>query len=86
MFTAGSPTLHHLGELALGRVAERYAVIDRHQLIGRNNKAQADWALSGRIDPLIRDYRLLQHDVMFGEGYGLDRFFPEQADRLQPAS
>jgi phosphoglycerol transferase MdoB-like AlkP superfamily enzyme len=70
----------------LGRVAERYAVIDRHQLIGRNNKAQADWALSGRIDPLIRDYRLLQHDVMFGEGYGLDRFFPEQADRLQPNS
>lgn len=70
----------------LGRVAERYAVIDRHQLIGRNNKAQADWALSGRIDPLIRDYRLLQHDVMFGEGYGLDRFFPEQAERLQPNS
>jgi phosphoglycerol transferase MdoB-like AlkP superfamily enzyme len=70
----------------LGRVAERYAVIDRHQLIGRNNKAQADWALSGRIDPLIRDYRLLQHDVMFGEGYGLDRFFPEQADRLKPNS
>lgn len=67
----------------LGRVAERYSVIDRHQLIGRNNKAQADWALSGRIDPLIKDYRLLQHDVMFGEGYGLDRFFPEQADRLQ---
>ncbi|MGQ2970183.1 MAG: LTA synthase family protein [Allorhizobium sp.] len=70
----------------LGRVAERYSVIDRHQLIARNNKAQADWALSGRIDPLIRDYRLLQHDVMFGEGYGLDRFFPEQSDRLQPSS
>lgn len=70
----------------LGRVSERYSVIDRHLLIGRNNKAQADWALSGRIDPLIRDYRLLQHDVMFGEGYGLGRFFPEQADRLQPSS
>lgn len=70
----------------LGRVAERYAVIDRHQLIGRNNKAQADWALSGRIDPLVRDYRLLQHDVMFGEGYGMERFFPEQSGRLQPSS
>jgi phosphoglycerol transferase MdoB-like AlkP superfamily enzyme len=70
----------------LGRVAERYAVVDRHQLIGRNNKAQADWSLSGRIDPLIRDYRLLQHDVMFGEGYGVERFFPEHADRLQPSS
>lgn len=70
----------------LGRVAERFAVIDRHQLIGRNNKAQADWSLSGRVDPLIRDYRLLQHDVMFGEGYGLGRFFPEQTDLMQPAS
>ncbi|MCZ8180622.1 MAG: LTA synthase family protein [Rhizobium sp.] len=70
----------------LGRVSERYSVIDRHLLIGRNNRAQPDWALSGRIDPLIRDYRLLQHDVMFGEGYGLGRFFPEQADRLQPSS
>jgi phosphoglycerol transferase MdoB-like AlkP superfamily enzyme len=70
----------------LGRVAERYAVVDRHQLIGRNNKAQADWSLSGRVDPLIRDYRMLQHDVMFGEGYGVERFFPEHADRLQPSS
>lgn len=67
----------------LGRVAERFSVIDRHQLIGRNNKAQADWAMSGQVDPLIRDYRLLQHDVMFGEGYGMESFFPEQATRLQ---
>jgi phosphoglycerol transferase MdoB-like AlkP superfamily enzyme len=70
----------------LGRVAERYTVVDRHQLIGRNAKSQADWSLSGGVDPLIRDYRLLQHDVMFGEGYGLQRFFPEQAFRLQPSS
>lgn len=70
----------------LGRVGERYAVVDRHQLIGRNAKSQADWSLSGAVDPLIRDYRLLQHDVMFGEGYGLPRFFPEQATRLQPNS
>jgi phosphoglycerol transferase MdoB-like AlkP superfamily enzyme len=70
----------------LGRVGERYAVVDRHQLIGRNAKSQADWSLSGAVDPLIRDYRMLQHDVMFGEGYGLRRFFPEQATRLQPSS
>ncbi len=70
----------------LGRVGERYAVVDRHQLIGRNAKSQADWSLSGAVDPLIRDYRMLQHDVMFGEGYGLQRFFPEQAIRLQPSS
>jgi phosphoglycerol transferase MdoB-like AlkP superfamily enzyme len=70
----------------LGRVGERFAVVDRHQLIGRNAKSQADWSLSGAVDPLIRDYRMLQHDVMFGEGYGLKRFFPEQAMRLQPSS
>nr|WP_246085079.1 LTA synthase family protein [Rhizobium glycinendophyticum] len=70
----------------LGRVAERYTVVDRHQLIGRNAKSQADWSMAGVVDPLIRDYRMLQHDVMFGEGYGLGRFFPEQALRLQPNS
>jgi phosphoglycerol transferase MdoB-like AlkP superfamily enzyme len=70
----------------LGRVGERYAVVDRHQLIGRNAKSQADWSLAGAVDPLIRDYRMLQHDVMFGEGYGLTRFFPEQSIRLQPNS
>jgi phosphoglycerol transferase MdoB-like AlkP superfamily enzyme len=70
----------------LGRVAERYTVVDRHQLIGRNAKSQADWSMAGGVDPLIRDYRMLQHDVMFGEGFGLQRFFPEQAMRLQPNS
>lgn len=70
----------------LGRVNERYTVIDRHQLIGRNNRAQADWAQSGQIDPLIRDYRYLQHDMMFGDRFAEERFFPEQQDRLAPAS
>ncbi len=70
----------------LGRVQERYTVIDRHQLIERNNRAQPDWSVSGRIDPTIRDYRLLQHDMMFGEGFGTERFFPEQAERLQPVT
>ena len=67
----------------LGRLHERYAVVDRHQLIERNDRAHPDWATSGApIDPLIRDYRFLQHDQMFGEGFGTERFFPEQADRL----
>lgn len=72
----------------LGRLHERYAVVDRHQLIERNDRAHPDWATSGApIDPLIRDYRFLQHDQMFGEGFGTERFFPEQADRLaQPSS
>ncbi len=72
----------------LGRLHERYAVVDRHQLIERNDRPRPDWATSGApIDPLIRDYRYLQHDQMFGEGFGTERFFPEQAERLDaPAS
>lgn len=70
----------------LGRVSERYTVIDRHQLIGRNNRAQADWAQSGRVDPLIRDYRFLQHDMMFGDRFSEERFFPEQQGRMTPAT
>ena len=72
----------------LGRLHERYAVVDRHQLIERNDRAHPDWATtSAPVDPLIRDYRHLQHDQMFGEGFGTERFFPEQAERLAaPAS
>ncbi|SSC66491.1 unnamed protein product [Ciceribacter selenitireducens ATCC BAA-1503] len=72
----------------LGRLSERYAVVDRHQLIERNAQAHPDWATSGEpVDPLIRDYRHLQHDQMFGEGFGTERFFPEQVERLEaPAS
>lgn len=72
----------------LGRVHERYAIIDRHQLIGRDDHSQPDWANSGApIDPVIRDYRYLQHDQMFGDGFGTGRFFPEQLMRADaPAS
>lgn len=71
----------------LGRLHERYAVVDRHQLIERNDRAHPDWATNGSpVDPLIRDYRHLQHDQMFGEGLGTERFFPEQAERLATPS
>ena len=66
----------------LGRLNERYAVIDRHQLIERGERTHPDWATNGEpIDPMIRDYRFLQHDQMFGDGFGTQRFFPEQVER-----
>ncbi|OCW57972.1 LTA synthase family protein [Hoeflea olei] len=66
----------------LGALKQRYAVIDRYQLIDREDRPQADWANSGApLDPLIRDYRYLQHDQMFGDGFGTERFFPEQLGR-----
>ncbi|MBB4569788.1 LTA synthase family protein [Rhizobium leucaenae] len=64
----------------LGRLQKKYTIIDRYQLATRDNQAFPDWARKEQnLDPLIRDYRYLQHDVMFGREYGLDRFFPSHA-------
>ncbi|WP_425314437.1 LTA synthase family protein [Rhizobium cremeum] len=71
----------------LGRAQERFTVFDRHLLVERSGKTQADWAVDGtRLDPAIRDLRLLQHDMMFGKQFGAERFFPEMTDRLNPSS
>ena len=64
----------------LGRVHKKYAIIDRHQLVSVRHEAQPDWQMKDRkIDPLIRNYQLLQHDMIFGEQHGLQRFFPGHA-------
>ena len=39
-----------------------------------------DWHLDLN-DPVIRDYRLLQYDLMFGKQHGAERFFPEAKHR-----
>ncbi|CCM75861.1 LTA synthase family protein [Rhizobium mesoamericanum] len=64
----------------LGRVQRKYSVIDRYQLIARDNTPSPDWVLKPKsLDPLVRDYRYLQHDIMFGKAQTLDRFFPQHA-------
>ncbi|MDR6759597.1 phosphoglycerol transferase MdoB-like AlkP superfamily enzyme [Mycoplana sp. BE70] len=70
----------------LGRVQKQYDVIDRYQLIGDDGKATPDWSRKKNIDPLIRDYRLLQHDILFGKRRGLERFFPSHAGVVGAAS
>lgn len=70
----------------LGRVQERYDIIDRYQLIRHDGKAATDWSRKKNIDPLVRDYRYLQHDIMFGKRRGLDRFFPAHAGVVGAAS
>lgn len=70
----------------LGRVQERYDVIDRYQLIRHDGKATADWSRKKNIDPLVRDYRYLQHDIMFGKRRGLERFFPSHQGVVGAAS
>ena len=64
----------------LGQVRDKYAVVDRYQLIDNKDQPSPDWALNGKpVDPLIKNYRYLQHDMMFGKQYGLERFFPGQS-------
>lgn len=70
----------------LGRVQERYDIIDRYQLIRNDGNATTDWSRKKSIDPLVRDYRFLQHDIMFGKRRGLDRFFPAHAGVVGAAS
>ncbi len=71
----------------LGKVEKRYPVVDRYMLVSRDGAPKTDWSLKGqKIDPLIRDYRYIQHDMMFGKQYGLEKLFPSHAWVTQPAS
>ena len=61
----------------LGRMLNQFRVIDRNMLIGTDGKAFPDWARKKEIDPAIRDFRLLQYDMMFGKRDATWEFFPE---------
>ena len=66
----------------LGAVHEKLRVIDRYMLIDAKGNATADWSRKKTIDPLVRDFRFLQHDIMFGKQYGLERFFNSHAELM----
>lgn len=66
----------------LGKVHDRLRVIDRYMLIDAKGKATADWSRRKTVDPMVRDYRFLQHDIMFGKQYGLERFFDSHAELM----
>lgn len=71
----------------LGRVQKKYNIVDRYQLATRDNQAFPDWARKKQdLDPLVRDYRYLQHDAMFGREYGVERFFPSHARLINQGS
>ena len=60
----------------LGTAYDRWHVIDRHLLVDKNGSSTEGWSQSV-VDPLLRDYRLIQYDVMFGARHGAGRFFPQ---------
>ncbi len=64
----------------LGRVFNDYQIVDRFMLVNGKDEMTADWARSKDIPDVVRDYRFLQHDMMFGKRYGTERFFPTHAD------
>lgn len=61
----------------LGEVQQAFSVVDRHMLVTADGKAQPDWSIAANAVPeVVRDYRMLQFDMMFGQQYGRERFFP----------
>lgn len=61
----------------LGRVQKKYAIIDRYQLAARDDSTSPGWILHEKnLDPLVKDYRYLQYDIMFGKQRAMERFFP----------
>ncbi len=73
--TAGFSDPFYTG--TLGDVQQEFSVIDRHMLVATDGKALPDWSIAPNAVPdVVRDYRLLQFDMMFGAQYGRERFFP----------
>jgi hypothetical protein len=46
-------------------------------LVARTGTPTPNWARAETIDPLIRDFRYLQYDLIFGKRFGEAAFFPE---------
>ena len=63
-------------------MSKQYSAIDRNVLLATDNEATLDWARQKEIEPLIRDYRYLQYDMMFGKRWSARDFFPETINRL----
>ncbi|MCG5478765.1 MAG: LTA synthase family protein [Ensifer alkalisoli] len=64
----------------LGDVHERFRVVDRYMLLRNDGTEVADWQRQRKVPARLRDYRFLQHDMMFGKRYGTERFFQSHAD------
>ena len=72
--TAGMSHPYYTG--FLGEMRQRYRVVDRNVLVTPRGMATFDWGRAKEIDPAIRDFRLLQFDIMFGKRHGEKAFFP----------
>ena len=62
--------------LTLGQVRDRYPVVYRQMLIDASGKAVNNWLKKEPADPVLRDFRYIQYDQMFGKEYSSRKFFP----------
>ncbi|KQR35248.1 cation tolerance protein CutA [Rhizobium sp. Leaf155] len=73
--TAGFDDPFYTG--VLGKVHASYSVIDRHMLMQRNGSGVPDWSIAPATLPSsLSEYRQLQFDMMFGDQFSKERFFP----------
>lgn len=61
----------------LGRVREKYRVVERRMLIDTADRSTPDWSRAKEVAPLIRDFRYIQYDMMFGSRHAAPKYFPE---------
>ena len=78
--TAGITHPYYTG--FLGEMREHYRVVDRNLLLTPAGEATPDWSRQKEIDPAIRDFRLIQYDMMFGKRHAAPDFFPETVDKV----
>jgi len=64
----------------LGRMHERFPIVDRNMTVDAEGVATREWARQKDVDPALQQYRMLQHDIVFGRRHGAPRFFPETID------
>lgn len=71
----------------LGEVRDKYRVIERQLLLKPDGKTGLqNWVGNPKTDPIVKDFRLLQYDAMFGKGYAREAFFPAMDDKEKPRS
>ena len=62
----------------LGELHEKWRVVDRHMLVDGTGQPTTGWSRRPSARPLLRDYRLIQYDIMFGSGHAQPRLFPDE--------
>ncbi|OJU06107.1 MAG: cation tolerance protein CutA [Rhizobiales bacterium 65-79] len=60
----------------LSEVRDHYSVVYRQMLISADGEAVDNWQKKEPADPVLRDFRFIQYDEMFGKEYASPKFFP----------